>query len=85
MQKVESFKSLIKLYTLETIFDKFGEKLRNSRFEDIQSYLASVVQGLAAHGQQFSYTNYAKPVWRGMNYGDIKLEDYKPHSIGYWP
>jgi len=20
-----------------------------------------------------------------MKYNDIKLEDYKPHSIGYWP
>ena len=35
MQKVESFKNLIKMYTFETIFDKFGEKLRNSKFEDI--------------------------------------------------
>ena len=50
LKSLEGFRSMVKTYTSEAVYSEIGRKMRNSHYEEIQSYLAATIQGLALHG-----------------------------------
>ena len=46
LKTIDSFRQMVKTYTNNGVYYEIGKKMRTSQFEDIQSYCASIVQGI---------------------------------------
>jgi len=85
LKSIESFRQMVKTYTNNGVYAQIGKKMRTSQFEDIQSYCATIVQGIQKYGPKLSYKMTHLPVYRGIPSKFVRDADYKTNSIGYWP
>ena len=82
---MEEMKLLIKSYTSEAVFGNVNRSIVDSQFEGIHNYLAAIIENIPNYCQNLRYSDYSKPLYRGVNPMLINVKkDYSLFSVGYW-
>jgi len=53
-------------------------KLLYGMYGEIAAYMRKIFELNAKIGHEFTYNNFDKPVYRGINLDQFKLSDYEP-------
>jgi hypothetical protein len=77
-------KFLLYCYTEEACYSKINNMIAGNDFSKMQKYMASVMLQSYLHGAEHAYKSISEPVYRGTNTRRVKLDNYKPGSIGFW-
>lgn len=78
-------KANLKSYTSEAIYRNINLQIVNGKHANITNYLSSILKCLPQVGEQYGYTDFKTPVFRGCAPKCIDLEDYRVNQIHYWP
>ena len=70
--------------TNQLVFRALDHELLYGMYGSIAAFMRKIFELNKIVGHEFTYNNFDKPVYRGINLDQFKLSDYEPDSIKQW-